>query len=182
MDYSITTGTFNQNIPTELADNEIWVDLRESSIYGNFNMFNEEKFPGVIESFVKSVQVVVSNTSMPFTETHKIESSSIHTLRIALCPGSDATLLIDCPNLFALNVENCGKLIMSDSTRPKRLELVNVGAKDSVVNIPIVNPGKEWRLFGKCDNIGDNERDFFDSHRLESRELDMKIKERFIWI
>ena len=166
--------------PETLKDNEIWVNLCDINVREHVRSISEENFAkGVCDKMDWYAHIVVSDMWMPFAGDHTIRSTNLRVLRISFCPGSDVTLRIDCPNLIALNIENCSRLIMSSATQPRRLELVNVGAQGSVVNIPTVDSEREWHLIGKCDN---EDKVFWGQMIITTKEINMKIRERFLWI
>ena len=160
--------------PEELKDNQIWIDLTDTESFMNYILNDENLFeePHELKNYVR---LVFTNPISPFEGEYSIESEHLRSLTIDFKQGSAVTLRLDCPNLFALNIENCDNLIMSESTRPRRLELINV---DGEINVPEnIQHGKEWELFGKCEKY---RKDYW-GDKFYVAEFSMKIMERFYW-
>lgn len=98
---------------------------------------------------------------------YEIRNPNTISIMINFKKHSNVKLTIDCPNLMRLVVDNCNELIMSESTKPRNLELINCSGK---INIP--------------ENIDENYvHEYYDGsykNSLYVNQFKLKIRERFI--
>jgi len=137
--------TYLNNIPAYVAISWYGEDLLEICNNSNY------------------LDVLLLNPIMTTHGEYSVKNYNLISLIIDFKMYSNVKLTIDCPKLMRLVINNCDNLIMSESTKPRCLELINCLGR---INIPEdVNENKIYKYH--C----------MDGGYLHTR--DIKIKERY---
>lgn len=108
-------------------------------------------------------QLILSDPEVTTHGEYSIKSDKLIFLTIKFKVYSNVKLTIDCPKLMKLVIDNCNNLIMSESTKPRFLELINCSGQINVPENIDENKTYEYRYAG-VDFVID----------------DFKIKERYL--
>lgn len=94
--------------------------------------------PGYFRKFCEESSLLCmlwGKCPMTINGEYVIESQSVVSIIIQFKKYSNVKLTLNCPKLQRLVINNCNELIMTESTRPRCLELINCSGK---INIPEV--------------------------------------------